>query len=168
MLLIYHDKTYKYGNVHQKNKINAKKKSNGKTLTICFLTKLLKASITGLGYIPSTNPCESQPSTNPCESQPRNPCESQPRKGESLVRANLARGTSPPNSTPRRFPYYLLLTFLLYFLLIFYLPHCTLPDFPSVSSQVSLPFLSCYRTATTSISSLASLTFLSCCYRTTT
>ena len=32
---------------------------------------------------------------------------------------------------------------LLYFLLIFYLPRCTLPEFPSVSSLVSLPFLSC-------------------------
>ena len=55
---------------------------------------------------------------------------------------------SPPNSTPRRFPSYLLVTFLLYFLFIFYHPLCTIPDFPSVSS-------------------LASLSFLSCCHRTT-
>ena len=35
----------------------------------------------------------------------------------------------PPNSTTRRFPSYLLLTLLLYLLIIFYLPRCTLPDF---------------------------------------
>ena len=45
-------------------------------------------------------------------------------------------GNSPPNSTPRRFSSYL----LLYFLFIFYLPRCILPDFPSVSSLASLPF----------------------------
>ena len=47
-------------------------------------------------------------------------------------------------STPRRFPPYLLLTLLLYFLFVFYLPRCTLPDFPSISPQAFLPFLSCY------------------------
>ena len=68
----------------------------------------------------------------------------------TFVRANLTRNSSPPNSTLRRFPSYLLLTFLLYFLLIFHLPRCTLLNFPSVSSLTSLPFLSCcHRTATT-------------------
>jgi len=31
-----------------------------------------------------------------------------------------------------------------YFLVIFFLPRCTLSDFPSVSSLASLPFLSCW------------------------
>ena len=61
----------------------------------------------------------------------------------TILRANLTRVISPPNSTTRRFPSYLLLTLLLYLLFIFYLPRCTLPDFPSVSSLTSLPFLSC-------------------------
>ena len=48
-----------------------------------------------------------------------------------------------PNSIPWRFPSYLFLYF------IFYLSRCTLPDFPSVFSLASLPFLSCcYRTTT--------------------
>ena len=54
----------------------------------------------------------------------------------AIVRANLTRVTSPP----RRFPSYL----LIYFLFIFYLSRCTLPDFPSVSSLASQPFLSCF------------------------
>ena len=53
--------------------------------------------------------------------------------------------TSPPNSTSRLFLSYLLMTLLLYFLSIFYYLRCTLQDFPSVSSQASLPFLSCHR-----------------------
>ena len=45
---------------------------------------------------------------------------------------------------------HLLLTLLLYFLFICYLPRYTLPNFPSISSQTSLPFLSCcHRTTTT-------------------
>ena len=48
------------------------------------------------------------------------------------------------NSTPKRFPSYLLSTLLLYFLFIFYVTRYTLPDFPHVSSLASLPFLSCY------------------------
>ena len=52
----------------------------------------------------------------------------------------LLRITSSPNSTTRRLPSYLLCTLLLYFLLIFHLSRCTLPDFPSVSSLDSLPF----------------------------
>ena len=52
-------------------------------------------------------------------------------------------------STPRRFPSYLLLTLLLYFLFIFYLPRCTLPDFPSVSSLTFLSFWSCCNRTTT-------------------
>ena len=64
--------------------------------------------------------------------------------------ANLARVTSPPNSTPRRFPSYLLFTILLYFLSIFYHPRWTLLDFPSVFSLASLPFLyCCHRTTST-------------------
>ena len=46
-------------------------------------------------------------------------------------------------STPRRFSFYLLLTLLIYFLSIFYLPQCNLPNFPSVASLAHLPFLSC-------------------------
>ena len=48
---------------------------------------------------------------------------------------------SPSNSTPRRFPSYLLLTLLLYFFFIFYLPRCTLQDFPSVSSLAFAIFI---------------------------
>ena len=67
-----------------------------------------------------------------------------------LVRANLTRVTSPPNSTATRFSSYLLLTLLLYLFFIFYYPRCTLPDFSSVSSLASFPFLSCcHRTTTT-------------------
>ena len=53
------------------------------------------------------------------------------------------------NSTPWRFPSYLLLALPLYFLFIFYLPRCTLRDFPSVSTQASLLFLSCCHRTTT-------------------
>ena len=45
---------------------------------------------------------------------------------------NLTRVTWPPNSTPKWFPSFLLFTHLSYFLFIFYLPWCTLLDFPSV------------------------------------
>ena len=44
-----------------------------------------------------------------------------------------------PNTTPRRLPSYLLLTLLLYLFFIFYLPWCTLPDFP-----LYLPSLPCH------------------------
>merc|ERR1719154_945076 len=68
----------------------------------------------------------------------------------ALVRANLTMVTSPPYSSPRWFPSYLLLTLLLYFIFIIYLPRCTLPNFPSVSSLASLLFLPCcHRTTTT-------------------
>ena len=54
--------------------------------------------------------------------------------------------------TPRKFPFYLLMTFLLYFLIIFCLPRCILPDFASISSLASLPFLSwCHRPLTNNI-----------------
>ena len=56
---------------------------------------------------------------------------------------HVFRVISPPNWTPRRFPSYLLLTLLLYFLSIFYFRRCTLPDFPSIFSLASLPFLPC-------------------------
>ena len=46
------------------------------------------------------------------------------------------------NSTPRWFPSYLILTLLLYFLFISYLPWFTLAYFPSISSEASFPFLS--------------------------
>ena len=53
---------------------------------------------------------------------------------------------SLPNSTPGPFPSY----FHLYFIFFFYFTWCTLQDFPSVSSLVSLPFISCcHRTKTT-------------------
>jgi len=64
--------------------------------------------------------------------------ESQPHKSHLTSNLNY-----------RRFPSYLLCTFLLYFFFIFYLHRCTLPDFPSVSSLVSLPFLPCYHRTTT-------------------
>ena len=54
------------------------------------------------------------------------------------------------NSTPRRFPSYLIFTLLLYFLFIFHLPRCTLPDFLSKSPHTSLPYLSCCHRTTTS------------------
>ena len=58
-----------------------------------------------------------------------------------VVRANLTRG-KPPNSNTggSRLIFSVPLS---YFLLIFYLPRCTLPDFPSVSPLTSLPFLPC-------------------------
>ena len=40
--------------------------------------------------------------------------------------------------------FYLLLTFLLYFVFIFHLPRCSLLDFPFISFLASLPFLSRY------------------------
>ena len=60
------------------------------------------------------------------------PYESQPYKGHLTSKFNY-----------RRLPSYLLCTLFLYFLFIFYLPRCTLPHFPSISSIASLPFLSC-------------------------
>ena len=45
------------------------------------------------------------------------------------IRFQLQICDSPPNSTPRRFPSYLLYPLLLYFQFIFYLPRCTLLDF---------------------------------------
>ena len=61
-----------------------------------------------------------------------------------LPRRSL-KDTAPPNSTPRRFPSYLLLCFLF----IFYLPRYSLPDFHSISSLASMPFLSCCHQTTT-------------------
>ena len=64
----------------------------------------------------------------------------------SLVSANLRRVTSPPNSTLRRYQSYL----LLYIIFIFYLPRCTLLEFPSFPPLSALPFLSyCNETKTT-------------------
>ena len=67
----------------------------------------------------------------------------------TLVRANLTRVTSPPNSNTggSRLIFSVLYS---YFIFIFYLPRCTLPDFPSVSSLVFLPFLPCHRTTNSS------------------
>ena len=56
---------------------------------------------------------------------------------------SISSVTSPPNSTLRQFPSYLLLTLPLYFIFIYYLTRCILPDSPSISSQASLPLLSC-------------------------
>ena len=56
----------------------------------------------------------------------------------------LHKGQLISKSTLRLFPSYHLLTLLLYFLFIFYLPRYTPLDFPSVSSQASLSFLSCH------------------------
>ena len=56
----------------------------------------------------------------------------------------------PENSTARWFPSHLLLTLLLHFLFIFYLPRCTLPDFPLVSF---LPLLFCCLQTTTYVPS---------------
>ena len=60
----------------------------------------------------------------------------------TLVRANLTKVTSPPNSNAggSRLIFSVPLS---YFLFIFYLPQCTLPDFPSDSSLASLPFSPC-------------------------
>ena len=90
------------------------------------------------------------------------------------MRANLTRFTSPRNLTPRWFPSYLLCTLLLFpfhllpssvhptrfsfwffsgFLAIFSLLSSNnsnaLPDFPSVSSLASLPYLPCCHRTTT-------------------
>ena len=67
----------------------------------------------------------------------------------TLVRAKLTRVSSPPNPTAGGSQLIFSVHFS-YFLFIFYLPHCTLPDFLSVSSLASLPFLPyCHRTRTT-------------------
>ena len=64
-----------------------------------------------------------------------------PRQSELiLVRANLTRVTSPPNSATDDSCLIFSVLFS-YFLFICYLPRCILPDFPSVSS---FPFLPCY------------------------
>ena len=69
--------------------------------------------------------------------------------------------TSSSNSTPGRFLFYLLLNLLLYLLFIFYITRCTLPDFLSVSSLDSLPFLSSYyRTTITTISQAITMIML--------
>ena len=62
---------------------------------------------------------------------------------KSIWMDNFTRITLFSNSTPRRLSSYLLLALLPYFFFIFYLPRCSLPNFPSVSSLVSLPLLSC-------------------------
>ena len=66
--------------------------------------------------------------------------ESQPHKGQLTFRLKY-----------RRFPSYLLCTLLLYFLFIFCLFRCTLPNFPSVTSLASLPFLPCCHRTTTNV-----------------
>ena len=67
-----------------------------------------------------------------------------------ILRANLTRVTSPLNSITdgSRLTFSVIFS---YFLFIFYLPRCTLPDFPSVSSLASLPFLPCCHLTTSSI-----------------
>ena len=56
-----------------------------------------------------------------------------------LLPSTSYRRSSPPNSTPRRFPSCLLLILLLTFLFILYLPRCTLHDFYQF-----LPWLLCH------------------------
>ena len=62
--------------------------------------------------------------------------------------ANLTSVTSPPNSYTGGSCLIFSVPFS-YFLFIFYLPQCTLPDFPSDSSLASLQFLSSCHRATT-------------------
>ena len=61
------------------------------------------------------------------------PCESQPHKGH-LTSMTVSIVPSLDHS--------------LNLLFIFFIPRCTLPDFSSLSSLVSLSFLSCHRTTT--------------------
>ena len=56
-------------------------------------------------------------------------------------------------SPPRWFPSSPLLTLLLYLIFIFYITRIPMPDFPSLFSQVSLPFLSCCHRTTKTIQS---------------
>ena len=68
----------------------------------------------------------------------------------AVVSASPSSSASPPNSNTgdARLIFSVLFS---YFLFIFNRYRCTLPDFPSVSSKVSLPFLPrCHRTTTTS------------------
>ena len=74
--------------------------------------------------------------------------------------ADYSFWTSGPNSTPRQLQFYFLLTLLLYFLFIFYLPRFTLPDFTSMSSQTSSPFLSCCHRTTTYVNSKTTSMFI--------
>ena len=73
------------------------------------------------------------------------------KKKVSGIDQRTATHTSTRNSAPRWFPSYLLITVILHFLFIFYLPRCTLPDFHSVSALASLPFLSCCHRTTATI-----------------
>ena len=56
---------------------------------------------------------------------------------------DLTRVTSPPNSNTGSSRLIFSVRFS-YLLFIFYLPRCTLPDFPTVSSLASLLCLSCH------------------------
>ena len=70
---------------------------------------------------------------------------------QQLCQARTYEGSLWDELTSKTVPVsYLLLTLLLYFLSIFYLAPCTLPDFASISSQASLSFLSCCHRTTTS------------------
>ena len=60
-----------------------------------------------------------------------------------LNAAVMIRVISPPNSTTGGSRFIFSVPFS-YFLFIFHLPRCTLPDFPIVSFLASLLFLSCY------------------------
>ena len=66
-----------------------------------------------------------------------------PKQSElTFVRANLTWVTSPPNSNTSGSRLIISVPFS-YFLFIYYLPRCTLPDFTSVSTLASVPFLAC-------------------------
>ena len=85
---------------------------------------------------------------------------------ETLVsrtaRANLTRITSPSNTNTGGSRLIFSVPFS-HFSFIFYLPRCTLQDFPSVSSLASLPFLPCCHRTTTPDSIYE--VFQSCAYR---
>ena len=85
----------------------------------------------------------------------------------AIIQFSLTWVTSFPNSTPRRLPCHLLFTLLLYFLFFFYISRFSLLDFPSISYQASLPFVSCCHQTTTSPNRLSSWCFnvIGCIYR---
>ena len=66
-----------------------------------------------------------------------------------LLEANLTIGHLTSKLNSKAVPSYLHLILLLYFLYIFYLPRCTLSDFPSVYYLASQLFLCCCHWTTT-------------------
>jgi len=70
----------------------------------------------------------------------------------TLVRANITRVTSPPNSTTGGSRFIFSVPFS-YFLFIFYLSRCILLDLTSVSSLAIFPFYLVFITTTTTVAS---------------